>query len=96
MVVFGFFSGVFGFINIYVILIVFQKIGWKIYIIFLILYFLEWVLMYFVIVEIKGCFFEEIDEIFKSVDFVKIFKQRYEVYIKDGVGVIVDLGVKEV
>ncbi|KAJ4185339.1 hypothetical protein NW767_012985 [Fusarium falciforme] len=91
----GFFSGVSGFINTYATPIALQKIGWKTYTIFLILHFVEWVLMYFAIVETKGRSLEEIDEIFKSANPVKTSKQKHEVYIKDGTGVTADLGAKE-
>ncbi|CAF3622741.1 unnamed protein product [Fusarium graminearum] len=92
----GFFSGISGFINTYATPVALQKIGWKTYTIFLILHFVEWGLMYFALVETKGRSLEEIDEIFKSANPVKMSKQKHEVYIKDGAGVTADLGAKDI
>lgn len=90
----GLFSGVSGFINTYAIPVALQKIRRKTYTIFLIMHFVECGLMYLALVETKGRSPEEIDEIFKDVNPVKMSKKKHEVYIKDGVGVTVDLGAK--
>ncbi|KAI1052499.1 hypothetical protein LB507_007495 [Fusarium sp. FIESC RH6] len=92
----GFFSGISGFINTYATPVALQKISWKTYTIFLILHFVEWGLMYFALVETKGRSLEEINEIFKSTNPVKMSKQKHGVYIKDGTGITADLSAKDI
>ncbi|KAK5190961.1 hypothetical protein LTR99_000097 [Exophiala xenobiotica] len=88
----SFVSGVAGFINTYATPVALQNIGWKTYTIFLLLHGLEWVAMYFFIVETKGRSLEEIDEIFKSSQPVKVSLEKVEVVVEKGNGVTAEVG----
>ena len=83
----GFTSGLATFINTYATPVALQNIGWKTYTIFLVFHFLQWVAMYFTIVETKGRSLEEIEEIFEDPKPVKKSLERHEVLIRHGVGV---------
>lgn len=92
----SFFAGLSGFINTYATPVALKNIGWRTYVVFLVLHFVEWGMMYFAIVETKGRSLEEIDEIFKSSSPVKESKRRHEVLIKAGAGVTAELEPKAV
>lgn len=83
----GFTSGVASFINTYATPVALKNIGWKTYTIFLVFHFLQWVAMYFTIVETKGRSLEEIEEIFDNTKPVKKSRERHHVIIRKGEGV---------
>jgi MFS family permease len=83
----SFTSGLASFINTYATPVALQNITWKMYTIFLIFHFLEFVAIYFTIVETKGRSLEEIEEIFEDPKPVQKSLQRHEVIIKAGEGV---------
>jgi Na+/melibiose symporter-like transporter len=91
MAVQSFVAGVAGFINTYATPVALQNIGWKTYTVFLVLHALEWVAMYFSLVETKGRSLEEIDEIFKSAHPIKESLKRTEVVLEKERGVTVEV-----
>lgn len=92
MAVQGFVSGVASFINTYATPVALKNIGWKTYTIFLVLHALEWVAMYFAVVETKGRSLEQIDDIFKSEHPVKDSLKKVEVVLEKERGVTVEIG----
>ncbi|PPR07805.1 hypothetical protein CVT26_014990 [Gymnopilus dilepis] len=70
-------------INTFGLPVALQKIGWKVYLIFLIWDVFEVIVMYFVLVETKGFTLEEINEVFEAVNprqySEQLLKERQEV-----------------
>lgn len=86
----GFLAGLAGFLNLYAFPIALQNIGWRVYTIFLVIHALEWVAMWWGVVETKGRSIEELDEIFNDPHPVKKSLQKTEVVFARGIGVKVE------
>ena len=87
----GFVSGLASFINTYATPVALQNIGFWTYTIFLIFHAMQWLAMYFTIVETKGRSLEEVEELFGSSNPVKESKKRHEVVVRQGEGVKMEL-----
>jgi len=59
-------SQVSGLINTFGLPVALEKIGWKVYVIFMVWDVFEWIVIYFFVVETKGLTLEEINEIFEQ------------------------------
>ncbi|KAL4897568.1 putative transporter [Aspergillus ambiguus] len=76
-----------NFINMYGTPTGMADIGWKMYMIFLVLHFLEFVFMYFTLPETKGRTIEELEDLFHEKNPVKASLKKQDVVIRDGEGV---------
>ncbi|KAN0108754.1 general substrate transporter [Hyaloscypha variabilis] len=87
----GFMGGVASFINQYATPVALKNIGWKTYTIFLVLHFVQLVVMYLTVVETRGRSIEEIEEIFNDPHPVKRSLQKHEVVVRAGEGVKMEM-----
>ncbi|KAL5361249.1 putative transporter [Aspergillus floccosus] len=76
-----------NFINMYGTPTGMANIGWKMYTIFLVLHFLEFVFMFLTLPETKGRTIEELEEVFEQRNPVKASLAKKEVVIREGEGV---------
>ncbi|PLB34889.1 putative transporter [Aspergillus candidus] len=79
--------GASSFINLYATPTGLSTIGWKMYTIFMVFHFLEYVFMFFTLPETKGRTIEELEVLFAARNPVKASLQRYEVIFREGGGV---------
>jgi sugar porter (SP) family MFS transporter len=86
----GLLTGLSSFINTYGTSVSLNKIGWKTYVIFLVLHFVHNGLMWLSCVETKGRTLEEIDEIFNDPKPVKRSKQKTKIILNAGVGIRIE------
>lgn len=86
----GLISGIASFINTFGTSVSLKRIGWKTYIIFLVLHFVHLGLMYLAVVESKQRTLEELEEIFKDPKPVKRSLQKTAIIVGRGVGVKVE------
>lgn len=80
----GFLSGLASFINTYATPVALSNTGWKTYTIFLIFHAVQWLAMWAMVVETKGCSLEELEEIFRDLHPVRKSSRRHEVVVKQG------------
>lgn len=85
----GLLTGLSSFINTYGTSVSLNEIGWKTYIIFLVLHFIHNGMMWYSCVETKGRTLEEIDEIFNDPKPVKRSKQKTRVITEAGAGITI-------
>lgn len=83
----GLLTGLSSYINTYGTSVSLKEIGWKTYMIFLILHFIHNGLMWWSCVETKGRTLEEIDEIFNDPNPVKRSKQKTKIVEEVGAGI---------
>ncbi|KAE8415098.1 general substrate transporter [Aspergillus pseudocaelatus] len=76
-----------NFINMYATPTGMDNIGWRMYIIFLVLHFLEYIFMFFTLPETKGRTIEELEELFLERNPVKASLKKKEVVVREGMGV---------
>jgi Na+/melibiose symporter-like transporter len=85
----GLLTGLSSFINTYGTSVSLNQIGWKTYIIFLVLHFIHNGMMWYSCVETKGRTLEEIDEIFNDPKPVKRSKQKTRIITEAGAGITI-------
>ncbi|KAK0390525.1 hypothetical protein NLU13_0029 [Sarocladium strictum] len=83
----GLLTGLSSYINTYGTSVSLDRIGWRTYLIFLVLHFVHNGLMWWSCVETKGRTLEEIDEIFNDPDPVKRSKQKTRIIAEAGQGI---------